>query len=266
MGNIFLTSRIFNNTKETLDYARIHHYTGVEWYLDKKRLTLNPYKIEDFIQKLNKYPELHFHFHLPTADVEIGHKNSFYAETSLKYLMMYIDILKPWLAEQNYKPIFTLHIGANSMPMELLNWDTCKKNLKKLGQYISRAKGCLCLENLKRGWTSEPRKLIDLVRYAGINITFDTGHAASSSLVLEGKFSLLEYMKILKPYICYVHLYAYETLDEGRHMPPKTWEEIKYLWNAIKNITEVKGITIELTTLPELEKTYNFIQSNDRML
>lgn len=260
LEKIFLTSRIFTNTREALDYAKNNNYYGVEWYLNKMRLMLNPQKAEEFFNELNQYPELFFSFHLPTSDVEIGHKNKFYAETSLKYLMMYIDFLRPWLTKQKYRPIFTMHIGANSMPMELLNWETSKGNLKKLGQHVSEANGCLCLENLKMGWTAEPKKLIDLVKYAGVNITFDSGHAASSPLLLEGKLSIVEYINQLKPYIDYVHLYAYETVEEGRHMPPKTWGEIKDIWSAIKSIKEIKGITVELTTLPELEYTYHLLK------
>lgn len=253
---LFLTSRIFHNTNETLDYARNHHYAGVEWYLNKTRLMLNPNKIENFFRALNQYPELQFSFHLPTTDVEIGHKNQFFAETSLHYLMMYVDFLKPCLTTWKYKPAFTMHIGANSLPMSLLNWETCKVHLKKLGQHVSQANGCLCLENVKMGWTAEPRNLVDLVQSTQVNITFDTGHAASSPLVRKGKLSLVEYMDQLKPYIRYIHLYGYETLDEGRHLPPKTWSEIKDVWNAIKTMREVQGITLELTTLDELEDTF----------
>ena len=175
--------------------------------------------------------------------------------------MMYIDFLRPWLMKQQYRPIFTMHIGANSISMEKLNWDINKENLKKLGQYIFEANGCLCLENLKMGWTAEPKKLIDLVKYAGVNITFDSGHATSSPLVLKGKFSIVEYINQLKPFIRYVHLYAYETLDKSRHMPPKTWSEIEDIWREIKSIKEIKGITIELTMLPELENTYKMLRN-----
>jgi len=88
---------------------------------------------------------------------------------------MYIDFLQPWLIKQQYRPIFTMHIGANSISMKELNWSTTQLNLKRLGKYILEANGCLCLENLKIGWTAEPKKLIDLAKYAKINITFDSG-------------------------------------------------------------------------------------------
>lgn len=255
-----LASRIFNSVEGTLDYAKRNCYYGVEWHLNKLRLMINSAKAEEFFNDLDKYPELYFAFHLPTDDIEIGFNKQFYAETSLNYLMMYIDFLRPWLVKKQYRPIFTIHIGANSMSMEQLNWEISKKNLKKLGQYIFEANGCLCLENLKMGWTAEPKKLLDLVKYAGVNITFDSGHAISSPLILEGKSTIREYINQLKPFIRYVHLYAYETLNEGRHMPPKTWDEIEAIWSAIKSIKDIKGITLELTTLPELEYTYDLLK------
>jgi len=153
-----------------------------------------------------------------------------------------------------------MHIGANSISMKELNWDTTRLNLKKLGKYILEANGFLCLENLKRGWTAEPKKLLDLVKYAKINITFDSGHAASSPLILQKELTIGEYMNQLKPFIYYIHLYSYETLDIGRHMPPNTWEEIKNVWEIAKSLPEVRGITLELTTLPELEHTYNLLK------
>lgn len=255
-----LTSRIFSELTEALQYASIHNYSGVELYLDKMRLPLNPYQAEKIFTKLQQYPEFYYSVHLPSTDVEIGHKNKSYAETSLQYLMMYIDILKPWLLKRNEQTVFTIHLGANSLPMELLNWESCKINLKRLGEHTASANGRLCLENLKMGWAADPKKLIELVEYAGINITLDTGHAASSPLIREGRLTFSEYIHRLKPYILYLHFYAYETLKEGRHMPPQTWNDIKIIWEEINKLKEVKGITLELTTLPELEFTFNLLQ------
>ena len=265
MKNIILTSRIFPALKEALQYASAHNYYGVELYLDKIRLALNPHRMEEVFNKLNRYPQLFYAIHLPTTDVEIGHKVSFYAKTSLQYLMMYIDFLKPWLLKQDHQTVFTLHIGANSLPMELLNWKTCQENLKKLGQYVASVNGCLCLENVKAGWTADPERLIELVEYAGINITFDTGHAVSSPLIREGKITFAQYISKLKPYITYIHFYAYETLKEGKHMPPESWEDIKIIWEEINKIEKVKGITLELTTLPELEFTFNLLTEYGNM-
>jgi len=260
LKKIMLTSRVFNAHQDALKYAQKNDYCGVEWYLNKFRLVISSEKQKEFFTELDKCPDFRFAFHLPTNDIEIGHANPFYSETSLKYLMMYIDFLRPWLIKQQYRPIFTMHIGANSISMKELNWDTTRLNLKKLGKYILEANGCLCLENLKKGWTAEPKKLVDLVKYAKINITFDSGHAASSPLILKKELTIGEYINQLKPFIHYIHLYSYETLDIGRHMPPKTWEEIKNVWEIVKYLPEIKGITLELTTLPELEHTYNLLK------
>jgi len=65
-----LTSCVFNNTKEVLDYARENNYYGVEWYLNKFRLMINTKKAKEFFNDLDQYPELFFTFHLPTNDID----------------------------------------------------------------------------------------------------------------------------------------------------------------------------------------------------
>jgi len=57
MEKILLTSRIFTNTREALDYAKNNNYYGVELYLNKTRLMLNPQKEEEFFNELNQYPD-----------------------------------------------------------------------------------------------------------------------------------------------------------------------------------------------------------------
>ena len=40
------------------------------------------------------------------------------------------------------------------------------------------------------------------------------------------------------------------------------WGEIEDIWRSIKSIKEIRGITIELTTLPELENTYDLLKKH----
>jgi len=262
MYRIMLTSRIFNNIDETIYYAKKNNYYGIEWYLNQLRLPINPEKADQFFKKLDHYPEMYFTFHFPTTDVEIGHCNKEYANISLQYLKIYIDFLSPWLKADKRKTIFTLHVGANSIPMKYLSWRRTKESLKVLGDYIFNANGLLCLENLKMGWTAQPEKLIELAEYAGINITFDSGHAASSPLVRNNIFSLVDYLNKIKSLVRYVHFYDYETLKEGYHVPPGKWENISSIWKKILTLKDIKGITIELTKVNELEWTYQLINNH----
>ena len=260
MPRIMLTSRIFDNIEDTISYAREYHFQGVEWYLNQLRIPINQEKAHHFFQKLDDCPGMYFSFHLPTTDVEIGHQNKDYADTSLQYLKMYIDILSPWLQKQSHPTVFTLHIGANSIPMKMLNWRRTRDHLKDLGEYTYNNNGLLCLENLKMGWTADTAKLIELVDYAGIHITFDSGHAASSAIVRNQTISLLDYLDTIQSYVRYVHFYDYETLQEGYHVPPDQWEKMQSIWDKILTLKNLYGITLELIKRHELEWTYQLIK------
>lgn len=262
MPRIMLTSRIFDHIEETISYAKKNQYHGIEWYLNQFRLPINQEKANHFFKKLNDCPEMYFTFHLPTTDVEIGHQNKNYADVSLRYLKMYIDILRPWLQKQSHPTVFTLHIGADSISMKKLDWGRTRAHLKNLAEYTFNANGLLCLENLKMGWTADAEKLIELADYAGVHITFDSGHAASSSFVRNQTISLVDYFNTIQSYVRYVHFYDYETLKEGYHVPPEKWEKVQAIWEAMLTLKNLYGITLELTKRHELEWTYQLIKDN----
>jgi len=48
------------------------------------------------------------------------------------------------------------------------------------------------LENLKKDWIAETKKLLDLVKYAKINITFDLDHAVLNPLIKIKVLSLVQ--------------------------------------------------------------------------
>jgi len=262
LKDIILTSRIFEQEDMAFRYAKKYNFLGIEWYLNKKRLTINPENSKKFFNKMKEYNHFIYAFHLPTTDVEIGYYKEKYAETSLDYLMMYIDFLEPWMKGLEYRPVFTMHIGASSISMDRLDWQLTKKNLKKLGDHIHKANGILCLENLKMGWTADPEKLLELAEYAGISVTFDAGHAASSPLVQDNRMGIVEYMTKLSPYMKHVHFYSYESLTTGKHLPPDSWEEVKDIWTALSNLEKPKSITLELTSVADLEQTIGVLDKS----
>ena len=259
---MMFSSRIFGaKYEETLSYARANDYDGVEWYFNSFRLPLNPLKRDDFLSALDQNSSLYYSFHLPTTDVELGHRNDSFARAALKYLEMYVELLAPWTTAQPYHPIFTLHVGANGISMENLDWDRTIKNLSRLEEVVQRANGILCLENLKAGWTSDPEKHLEMVREAGVAITFDAGHAVSSPFVRAGECSVVELINRLQERIRHVHLYGYERLDTGRHIAPDSWEEIRDTCQALSELPAVAGWVLELSDIPSLEKTRTLLDT-----
>jgi sugar phosphate isomerase/epimerase len=101
--------------------------------------------------------------------------------------------------------------------MELLSWETTLEHLGRVAA-AGRERGVtVCLENLKRGWTSDPGRLLTMAEAAGSAITLDLGHANASPFVQNGG-TLEAFTETVISRIANVHVYAIETPD-GRHRP-----------------------------------------------
>lgn len=208
----YLSSSAFRQSPgEVAAYARAHEYAGVEWYLDLLRLPVAPVARDKLFDRL-RGDGLGARFHAPAADMELGHRDPAIAEASLRYLLMYVG----FLAEM--APTFlTVHVGSRAIPMELLAWERTLDHLRRAAG-AGRERGVtVCLENLKAGWTSDPRRLAAMAEAAGSAITLDLGHAGASPFVREGG-TLEAFHAALGPRIANAHVYQIETPD-GRHLP-----------------------------------------------
>ncbi len=257
---LMFSSRIFRSSyREAIAYALKNGYGGIEWYLNDFRLPLNPKKLEAFLAALDE-AGLYFSFHLPTTDIEVGHRDPLIARGALEYLKMYVKILSRYLTSLNYRTPLTLHVGSNSIPMEELHWERTIANLAELAGDVDAAGGMLCLENLKWGWASDLERFRELVRRSGVMVTFDAGHARSSPSVQEGRVSLRDWTETLAPWIVHVHLYAYEDWDTGVHVPPRSWDELAEAYEALRPL-EPRGWVLELPDPEGLEQTRAVLES-----
>ncbi len=260
---IMFSSRVFGNDVQViLDYALAQGYDGVEWYLNSFRLRTNSKHRQQFFDKLDEYPELYYTFHLPTVDVEIAHREPFIARGSLGYLQMYIEYLAPWFLRQKNPQVLTLHVGSNSISVDELDWEVALAHLKQLGEFAGERNGKVLLENLKVGWTTDPETHLQMVDHGGLGITFDTGHAASNAMVRSEKLDLVDYADALSERIQHVHFYAYESLDQGRHIPPQGWADIERIWRKVVSLPKLVSIVLELATEQELAQTFNLLNAN----
>jgi sugar phosphate isomerase/epimerase len=197
-----------------LAHALQHGYAGVEWYLDQRRLPIAP-DARGRLFKTIRLAGLGLRFHAPAADVELGHQDPAIADASLRYLTMYIGFLADVAPTT-----LTVHVGSRSIPMDLLSWETTLAHLRQVAT-IGREHGVtVCLENLKRGWTSDPTRLLAMAEAANSSITLDLGHANASPFVRDGG-TLEAFAGIVMARVANVHVYALET-PEGRHEPLET--------------------------------------------
>jgi len=207
-----LSSSAFREPAEAVvAYARKHAYAGIEWYLDQRRLPIAPEARKKLFESMRR-GRLGIRFHAPAADVEIGHRNPTIAEASLRYLTMYIEFLA-----EVAPTTLTVHVGSRSIPMEMLSWDVTLEHLRRVAA-AGRERGVtVCLENLKRGWTSDPHRLLAMAEAANSAITLDLGHAHASAFVQNGG-PLEAFHAVIKQRVANVHVYEIET-PEGVHIP-----------------------------------------------
>ena len=190
---------------------RENHYDGIEWYLDFYRLPAWKGLRDKFFNALCD-SGLRHSFHGPTTDVDISLREKSYSTVALEYQKMYID----FLAELAPFP-YTIHIGGRRIPVEELSWEYAMDHLKCLTEHGYSKNVTVCLENLVRGWTGNPEKLMEMVTASGAGITFDIGHARGGSWVQKGHGTALEFLNVVAPKVLNTHVYEYE--DEKRRTP-----------------------------------------------
>jgi sugar phosphate isomerase/epimerase len=245
---IILSSRAsVNRYRESIRYARENHYDGIEWYLDFYRLPAWKGLRDKFFTALRD-SGLRHSFHGPTTDVDISLREKSYSTVALEYQKMYIDFLAE-LAPFT----FTIHIGGRRIPVEELSWEYAMDHLKRLTEHGYSKNVTVCLENLVRGWTGDPEKLMEMVTASGAGITFDIGHARGGEWVREGQGTALEFLNIVASKVSNTHLYEYED-ERGEHLVPDRSTQIFPLLDRLSKIGYRRWV-LELNTYKETEKT-----------
>ena len=250
---VVLSSRAsFNRYRESIRYAKENHYDGIEWYLDFYRLPAWKGLRDKFLTALCD-SGLRHSFHGPTTDVDISLREKSYSTVAFEYQKMYIDFLAE-LAPFTY----TIHIGGRRIPVEELSWEHAMDHLKRLTEHGDSRNVTVCLENLVRGWTSHPEKLMEMVTSSGAGITFDIGHARGGKWVQNGHGTALEFLNIVAPKVLNAHVYEYED-GKGDHLVPGRDTQ---LFPILDRLLEVgcHWWVLELNTYKETEDTRGVIR------
>ncbi|MDY6866740.1 MAG: hypothetical protein SVT56_02375 [Chloroflexota bacterium] len=217
---------------------------ALEYAPDPDRLNLLHQQIDPYLEKGLR---IRYHGYLP--GYEIGHHHPIEAEKGLIVHKKVLDQIKG-RGEQ----IFTIHIGLN--PNDPIDSDTALINLRKLVNYGNSLGITVCLENLRRGITSDPYVVADWSKKTGAMTTFDIGHAVSCDRVQNGTLTALSFLKIVSERLCEIHLYGREG---DRHYPPERIEQIRDLLDFCLD-TDCHWWTIELDDYDEALFTRRLVQ------
>lgn len=179
-------------------------------------------------------------YHAFFPEHEFGHRDANIAETSLRLQMALLEAMQG-LGDQ----VITVHIGL--LPTTPLDLGRAQANLVRLAERARELGITLCLENLRRGPTSDPQTVRAWAQQADTMITLDVGHAVSCQAVQRGERTVMDYIATFAARLLEVHLYERE---EDRHYPPK---DMSILGPIVERLLETRCSwwTLELPTLDE---------------
>ncbi|MDK2791078.1 MAG: hypothetical protein PWP15_1598 [Methanothermococcus sp.] len=143
-------------------------------------------------------------YHAPIVD--IGNPKNTNALNTLKNIIDKID-------GHSYLTIH-LHNGGSNEP----DFDTLLNNISELNDYAKKKNINLCIENLRKGFSSNPDNVIKVADYADCYITFDIGHTNYRDRI--------NFIDLFSDRIYNVHVYDIE-LDDIGHVPPKNIEVLR---------------------------------------
>ena len=179
-----------------------------------------------------------YHGFLP--GYELGHADPALAERGLDKHLAALDAM-----HGHGEQVITFHVGLN--PDDPLDARRVVENLTRVVEHGCSLGITVCLENLRRGPTSDPYRVMGWAEASGAMTTFDIGHAVSSETVRSGKLTALQFLEIMSSRLREVHMYERET---DRHHPPTDMSIVGPIVDLLLD-TECGWWTIELDDYAE---------------
>jgi sugar phosphate isomerase/epimerase len=175
---------------------------------------------------------------------EFGHQDAAAAKRGLRLHLLALEAM-----QGRGEQVITVHVGLiRDDPIDP------ERAIENLTRILARAKELgitVCLENLRRGPTSDPETVVVWARASGAMITLDVGHANSCERVESGKLSTLDFVAAFADRLHEVHMYERER--HGHH-PPK---DMSILGPIVDRLVETRCSwwTIELDDYDEALST-----------
>jgi len=227
---------------EKFDWLSQHGF-GMEYAPNFEQFHLIKEHLNPYIEKQN--PVRH-HGYFP--GFEFGNTDAQKAEQALQLHMRLVDAVQGC-----GEPVMTVHVGLP--PFIELNHKRVIQNLTRLVEY-SRERGVtICLENLRKGPTSNPEIVIDWAEKSGSSITMDIGHAVSCERVTNGDLNVPDIVRMFSHLLEEVHFYESET---DKHHAPKNMSVLGPVIDQLLK-TNCRWWTIELDAYDEILTTQKLI-------
>jgi sugar phosphate isomerase/epimerase len=208
---------------------------AVEYAPNPHRLDLLPVHLDPL---LNLGVPVRYHAFLPRY--EIAHQESGAAERALR---VHLGILEAM--QGRGEQVLTVHMGLRRE--DPIHPDRAVQNLSALVERGQEMGITICLENLRRGPTSDPQTVIAWAEASGAMLTLDVGHMLGCHQVETGALAVPDFIEMLAERLAEVHIYGRET---DRHYPPRDMTVLGPITDRLRT-TRCTWWTIELDDLAE---------------
>jgi sugar phosphate isomerase/epimerase len=211
------------------------HGFALEYTPNPEALDLLPKHLDPF---LCLGVPVRYHGFLP--GYEIGHVEAAVAERALG---VHLDVLEAIQGRGNQ--VITVHIGLR--PEDPIQPAVAVEGLTKVVQRGQELGIIVCLENLRRGVTSDSETVVAWARLSGTMLTLDVGHMLSCQQVQSGAIAALDFVDMFADRLVEVHMYEREA---DRHYPP---QDMKFLGPIVERLlaTRCSWWTLELDDYAE---------------
>ncbi|MCK4777817.1 MAG: sugar phosphate isomerase/epimerase [Actinomycetia bacterium] len=256
---IALDNRMFSSTQDLIYFASDNNYSAIDYSFHS-----NSQKLSDLDKDIKSIEcilksNIKLRYHCPFSKIEFAHSNREFANDSFLLIKKCIEIASHFNGEY-----LTAHIGLGFKKERDLSYQGAINNLSKLVEYGNKKNVRICLENMTTGWTNNPYSLLSLIKKTGASITFDLGHANSSSWINNNGKTSLEFLKSVSKYIVNAHVYEVEKIDNetsrSYHVAP---ENLNILQPLLGELIKAKcdWWAIELKDQGETNHTRSLLQS-----
>lgn len=235
-------------TKKLKEFAEQNKICAIDWTMDP---SISTDIFLNFMKELDGF-DVRFHGKLVGMDLadEDGKSNLCY-----NTYKRCIELVR--LCGGKY---LTIHLGLGVVSFYPSRLIEAVEKIKRLNEYAQNLGIIICLENLAKGWTSEPESFLEIVKNTGIHITYDIGHAKTK--IYPSENGLLFYSKFIqdsKHLVKNSHIYDYEIPKKG-HIPPKSIDNIKSRLDILSK-TSCDFWVIELFSTKEILEVKDMIST-----
>ncbi len=177
---------------------------AVEFSPDPEQLALLPRKVSPFLKA-----GLSVRFHTRYFRYEIGHADRHKAEVALKVHMRTLAAMAGLGGS-----VVTVHTGLD--PDQPVLFSRIVENLSRLVAFAETLGITVCLENLRKGHSSDPRSILEWATASGAMITLDIGHALGAQCVQSGEYAPEDFVELFNSRLFEAHVYGREDA-QGHH-------------------------------------------------